>query len=377
MIKIASRNLYRKKLRTIILLFGIGIAVTGFVGLMSFSSSIKTTFHESLESIQGIIVMQKGALDYPFSTIDEKDADKIERIKSVSLVVPQISGMVSEVDGEKIPFSLEAAVSFVGEDPEKAEEEKTGMFKHNVVLGRYLKPGDRNAAVIGKKIADDYKKKIGSRIEINRRSFRVVGIYSSGTDLMDTMVIIPLDQAREMAGLPEGKVNGFYVEVEDPKKASAIAGVIEDIFPEYDAASSSDYAEELGTVLSQIDTFFLAVAGIAILIGGIGILNTIMMSVAERRKEFGILRAMGWTDDNVMWLVVEESFLLGLSGGVLGMIMSYASVKAASAVMPFKIIADPTVFAWGFCIAVLLGILGGAYPAWRASRLEPVIAMKD
>ncbi len=187
---------------------------------------------------------------------------------------------------------------------------------------------------------------------------------------------MPVQAARDLAGIEEGKVNAFYGAEPDQKKAGVIAGLINDMFPDYDAASSTEYAEELGSVLSQVDTFFLAVAGIAIAVGGIGVLNTMLMSVAERRKEFGILRALGWTSDDVMKLVVQESFLLGLAGGAAGLLMAYAAVNAAAGIMPFRIAPEPGTFLAGFLISVALGVAGGIYPAWRASRLEPTEAMR-
>ncbi len=358
------------------MVIGIGIAVAGFIGLVSFSHSIKTTFHESLDVISGIMVMQKGAVDTPFSFVDEDDSAKIAKVYGVKTVIPQITGVAREIDGKKISgISFTGMYSFLGEDPAKAEEEN--LLRQYLSEGRYLQEGDENAAVIGRKIAEDYNKRIGSTITVNGYRFRVVGIYSSGIDFMDSMIVIPIEKARKMAGLPKGTVNDFYVEVDDPKKAGAIAGIIEDLFPEYQASTSQDYAEEMGGVLSSIDMFFLAVAGIALAIGGIGVLNTMMMSVAERKKEFGVLRAVGWTDDDVMKMIIQESFFLGLLGGAAGMLLGYLALAGAAGVMPFKIVAEPTIFAEGLLLSVVLGVAGGLYPAWRASRLEPTIAMRD
>ena len=116
-------------------------------------------------------------------------------------------------------------------------------------------------------------------------------------------------------------------------------------------------------------------SSIAVFVAGIGILNTMLMSVLERTKEFGVLKAVGWTEEDIIVLVLSESFLLGVIGAIIGTLSGAIVVEIAKHYLgiPMAISTNLVIYAW--CFSIIVGVLGGIYPAWRASKLDPIEAI--
>jgi putative ABC transport system permease protein len=129
-------------------------------------------------------------------------------------------------------------------------------------------------------------------------------------------------------------------------------------------------------LVTNLDLFLAVVSSIAVLVGTVGIVNTMLMSVMDRVTEFGILRANGWTSRDVMRLVLFESLNLGVVGGILGCAIGYAGVRLVGGFLPLTPVAPPWLLASSFGLAVALGILGGLYPAARAARMNPIDAIR-
>ena len=192
------------------------------------------------------------------------------------------------------------------------------------------------------------------------------------------MVVTTLEQAQKIIGFSSDTVSEFIVETRDPSQASKLAKKINFRYSDLDAKTSSEWAEEFSSMLEQVNVFFMLISSIAVLVGAIGILNTMLMSVIERYKEFGILRALGWTRGDLTKLIIYESFVLGLSGGSLGALLGYLTVYIinVSDFIPFHPIATPSLIFSAFMLSIILSILGGLYPAWRVSKLDPVEAIR-
>ncbi len=142
--------------------------------------------------------------------------------------------------------------------------------------------------------------------------------------------------------------------------------------------SPEDWAEQFDTFSGDLDLFLTMISGVGFLIAVLSILNTMLMSVMERIGEFGILRAMGWTRREVMQLVMSESAVIGLAGGIVGVILGTAAALAANEVWPDRLSLHVSLglALFAFLMSTLLGVAGGLYPAWKAAKLSPMDAIR-
>ena len=125
-----------------------------------------------------------------------------------------------------------------------------------------------------------------------------------------------------------------------------------------------------------MDLFFYVMASISLIIAGIGIVNAMLMSVLERTKEFGVLKAVGWENDDLLKLIIEESILIGVVGGIIGIIISVAIVEILNNYMPFSLLITKELIGEAFLFSVIAGIVGGIYPAWRVTKIDPIQAIR-
>lgn len=378
--RIAYRNLLSKKTRTLLALIGLMIAVVGVVGLISISDGIKAMVNESLGSLQGIQVVQKDAFSPMLSKVDMRLVKELESFPEVDIVAPRVFGIASSIDGKPFMAGGGFGIStgeIIGVDPAvEGNTGKTGFSSAKITQGRFLKPSDTYSVVIGKKIADDYKKMVGSSIELNGVKFKVVGIWTTGSSATENIILMPIDIARKMLSIPNDKANMLTVYPKDTSTIEALSKKIELRIDEVDAKSGSEYAADVSSVFSSLDLFFWAISLIAVLVGGVGILNTMMMSVMERFRDFGILKAIGWSNGNIITLVITESIILGATGGVIGLVAGYILVEIAKPILGFPMQVTPTLALTAIVLATMLGLLGGLYPARKASKLNPIEAIR-
>lgn len=380
MYKFAFKNLWLKKTRSLLALIGLSIAIVGVIGLISISGGIRATVTDVLGKMEGVTVMQKDVIDDIFSSISLDDADDIRSFPEVKVVAPTVSGMASNIEGkgkelQASPFG--GMIIYMGVDPSENLKLKRGsLYNPDVTKGRFLKPGDKYNAVIGQTVATDYKKSVGTSIEFNTEKFRIVGIFETGSQFTDNMIFIPISVAQDLAGKESDFVSTFYVELKNPADSEKLATKINFRFDNLEAKTGSGYSEDIGSMISNLDMFFLVISSVAIIVGAIGIINTMLMSVMERTREFGILKAVGWTSDDILKLIIFESFFLGIIGGLAGCTLGWVATQGLSIVLPFKLYASPTLILSAFALAMILGVVGGIYPAWRASKLDPVEAIR-
>jgi putative ABC transport system permease protein len=183
-----------------------------------------------------------------------------------------------------------------------------------------------------------------------------------------------IDTARQLLNVKDETVSCFLVEPVDPARIDAVAAAIEQAIPGVDARTMSEFQAGAGQVLGTVDMLLLLIISLALMVGSVGILNTMLMSTTERFAEFGILRTNGWSRGDVHHLVLAESVCLGLLAGVLGCLLAVGGVTVVNRHLEhgLQLALTPGLLALGLGLAAALGTLGGLYPAWRASRLAPM-----
>lgn len=345
------------------------MAIGAFVGLVGFSNAFE---HEWLRiytsSGTDIAVIQRTFLN---TSLDESVTSRLKALPVVAQATPMIYNVMDLTpDVNALVYGWKA----------DSYEFQSLQF----VSGRSFRDGQAEV-ILGDLLAGTLNKKAGDAIEIQGSSFTVTAIYHGGSALEAGAVIMPLDQLQQLSSL-QGKVSTIHVRLRPAPATEAPEAYLKRAQAQIEAALPGTRAVPAAERASNNQFVRLAHASawgtssIAVLIGILGIANTMAMSVFERTREIGILRALGWKRGQVMVLIQLEAVVLGLGGGFLGIAFGWSALRLlaalpqtasiVSASFPFWLLAE------ALGIAVLAGLIAGAMPAWRAARLSPVEALR-
>ena len=363
------RNLLGRKTRTVLTVFGIAVGVAAIVAL----GALGEGFIQGYGALSGgsgadVLIVQDDALDVIFSAVDQDLKITISGFPGVE----QVSEMIytfGATDGA--PYFI-----VYGYDPEGFAIDHFKIVAGEPLSRHSLRRG--KPLLLGKAAAENLDLGVGDSFRLYESTYRIVGIYETGAPFEDGAAVVLLEDAQIISGKPR-QVNAFLLKVRDGTDVTALRQRIEQRFPDLTATTSSDFAEEQD-MLQYVAVFTWVVSLIALLIGGVGVMNTMLMSVQERTQEFGVLRAVGWRPRRVVWMVLGEAFLLSALGGFVGVGLGIGAVKAVervpviSSMLPGQVSAKLIV--QGLGVALGLGLIGGALPAVHASRQTPAEAMR-
>jgi putative ABC transport system permease protein len=376
MLEIVLKNMTRRKLRTALATLGIVLGVTVLVSIVSISTGMTQQTTDALGKLQGIQVMEKDSMDAVFSRIPLEYADEIESMAGVQAVSRQVWVWVTSIEGPSEGFSLASFMTAViGVEPSEMDLIKSS-YSASLTEGRELESGDRYVTVVGKDILEQHDKRVGSNILINDVEFEIVGVFETGSSFVDSQMIIPIDIARDMGDFPNDMISMAQVEPENPEEAQKLATKIEMRMDDVEAKTNQEFAEDIEEVLGMMKTAQWLFSSIAAIVGGIGVMNTMVMSVMERTREFGIMKAVGWTNMDVIKNVLMESIAIGTIGGVIGLSLGFVGSAGINTMIGGLAMVTPELAAQSFIFAVALGAIGGLYPAYRASKLNPIEALR-
>jgi putative ABC transport system permease protein len=365
------KNIVRRRVRSSLTVVGVAVAVGAVVALVGISDGFEQAFYEIYAKQKiDLIIQQAGQKQKLLSALPETLGEKIAAVPGVRNVYP---GLLDVIDMEELsPIGL--IIQGLPANTPFFESWKT-------TSGRKLLPGDVKKVTLGKNLAATLDKKPGDIITIlEDQEFEVVGIFEAGTTYEDGMMIMLLEELQKFMGR-KGLVTGFSVGLVDHSPES-IAQAKEDIAA---LAKNLDIKTTKQLVDSTMEIQFIhamawVTSTIALFIGAIGMLNTMIMSVFERTKEIGVLRAIGWGRWRVIKMILLESLLLSMLGGIVGAIgaiglaMLLSQFPAAAGVVKGTLAFD--VILEGFFIALGVGLLGAAYPAYRGAQLLPTEALR-
>jgi ABC-type lipoprotein release transport system permease subunit len=362
---LALKNLLRRKTRTALTLLAIGIGIGVVVamgGIMDgFKGQINTMIGGSNAHLAAI---EAGISDTGYSSIDERVGSQIAAHPAVSHVSGAVIGALTNV-GEA-PFFI-----FFGYHPGEA-----AIQHFKIVEGEPLRANRQ--LVLGRSAAEAMGMEVGDTIRLNQSAFRIVGISETGTGYEDAGALMTLRDAQMLAGKPR-QVTLYSIELQNPSEAEEVRDWLNENLPQIDVSLTSEFAESM----PDFEAAGAMMGGLTVLmalVGSVGMTNTILMSVLERTREIGVLRALGWSRWRVLGMVLRESLLLALLGGLTGIAIGFALVKLLATIPAvgelFAATITPTLMVQAIAVALFLGALGGLYPAWRATRLRPVEALR-
>jgi putative ABC transport system permease protein len=283
-----------------------------------------------------------------------------------------------------LPESLAAEVA---RDPGVAAVAKVKLLVDRGTLVFGLDPGEfafrRLVVVQGRRGAvmagDNSGKRVGETVQVAGRSFRVVGVYHSGDRFEDLGIVLPLHTVEALARRP-GEMTSLGVTVEAGQSVEAVARRLEQRYPGVASITEPGQAIKVDTSSRLLISTGWIVSLVALIVGGIGVTNTMAMSVFERTREIGILRAVGWSILRIGVMIVSEAVGICLLALGVGCAVGVLAAEAFVSRSALSVLISPTytaaTFAWGLAFALGVGLIGALYPTWRAVRLTPIEALR-
>lgn len=361
------RNLARQKIRTGLTVVGISIGITAVVALGIITNSAKASVVGLLKAGgSDFAVGRRGVSDLTFSTLAADDLAKVTAYPEVA----HVSGVLlafSQVGSN--PFFVQ-----VGIDPDDLD-----FFDLPIVEGRRLAPGALDEMMLGRKAARQLDAGVGDVVEVHDKELTVVGIYRTGTLYLDGGATLPISMVQEYER-KEGVFTLLYVRAKPGTDLDALTARIEDEHPDFATLRTVADFGEVDQGLSFLDAANLGISILAVFIGGIAVMNTMVMAVFERTREIGILRAVGWRTRRILQMILGEAFLLCMIAAVFGSALAVLLTRliiflpaVGSIISPEY---TPDVFIRGILVGLGVALLGAIYPAYRAARFSPAEAIR-
>ena len=394
--------LVHSKLRSWLTIIGIVIGVGSVIGIISLGDSMQANVQSKLAEMDLTKISitpgySKASSNMPGppgmggssstdATLTDKDMRALQGLDSIQYKEGEISG------SEKVKYlGQTATLSITGADPQ--------VWKYMTTLkttsGRLLEPADKYVAVIGSKVANeifDHNIGINQVITINNKSVRVVGILKEeGMGGDDSKIYMPIDGAVDL--ITDAKKDVYDSITVKAKSEDQVDGLLEDIKKrlmisrhinqekdrDFTLSASKSMASSVTSMTSTMTLFLGAIAAVSLLVGAVGIANTMFTSVLEKTKEIGTMKAIGAKNRDILMIFLFNSGMVGLVGGILGVMLG-AIVSAGLQSMMGSMTAGGglsiALMVEGLLLAVSIGVISGVVPAYRASKLKPVDALR-
>ena len=359
------RNLLRRRVRALLTLVGITLGIATVVALGVITAGLKATASAFVRSGGAdFLVGQQGAADLSFSTIPEATVDRVAVLDGVDAI--RVSLLHIFVQGSN-PYFFLSGVRF------------DELQAHPPVLesGRLPRAGDEVA--LGVDAAADLGATEGDTAVLAGREFRVVGTFRSDVTWENGGAYASLATVQEMAG-KSGMVSVASVWVDQDFDPAEVADRVEREVPGVVTISSSAEYGKVDQGFVILDAVNVAIGALAVVLGGVGVMNTMVMAINERTREIGVFRAVGWTGRRVLAMIVLESLLLCVLAGVLGSFAGVGFARLAVQMPAVKGFIELSLAPWTFTKAMIVGLsvglAGALYPAIRSSRLLPIDALR-
>jgi len=393
---LAFKNLRRRKIRSWLTILGIFIGIVSVVALVSLGNAMEEAISKQFVgelSPDKITIIGRGMMGFGGGTFSEDDISIINSIRGVESVIPRYTTFA------EIEYREDTGYSIISNIPE-------GFLKlnhfyesygFNIEEGRLINSGDTGVILIGNKATESrlFKTKIevGDNLRIEEENFRVVGILSStGNSQKDRTIFLPQYEMERVFNLKEDYPS-LDVKVLHRDEVEEIAGLIREEMrndrkqkpgeEDFEIQTSVESAETVSKIINTIRIFVLGIAFISLFVGGVGITNTMYMSILERRKEIGIMKSVGAKNKDILALFLTESGLLGLIGGItgsfFGLLLAFVTTYFIKGFIPganLNVTFSIPLLIGVILFSFLVGTISGILPAMQASKLTPVEALR-
>ncbi|MBF0281075.1 MAG: ABC transporter permease [Zetaproteobacteria bacterium] len=372
LIRFAFNNLYRRPARTILTLSAISFGIAAIVALTAIAWGFEASWQKANDARGTDLIVTRlasqNSMPSPFSA---------EKVQHDLLMIPHVNQAVGLLS-EMLSVSYDSPPLFVF-----GWELPSYLWQHLQLLeGRWPQTRDEQAVMIGALAKELLHKSIGDTIEIEGFSYPVIGVFQSSALVENGAILMSLTQMQHTVD-KEGKVNVLNLQVDADlavKEIEQIKKTINNTFKGFMAITSGELVSQ-NAIVRISKAMSNATILIASLVGALIVFNTMLMSISERTREIGLLLALGWHPRTIMKLIISESAILSLAGGMLGMILGIALTYGLEhlELMRGKIdaIVSPAFLLAVLGLSIILGVLGGLYPALKAARTQPSHALRQ
>ncbi len=396
-VRLAYQSTRRRRLRSYLTMLGIFIGIAAVVALISLSQGLKNAIQDQFLHLGSdkILIQAAGGGFGPPGTgtsvpLTTKELETVEKVQGIDLAVGRLIRIA------KFEFHDDVKYSYLVSFPKESDKQTLVIDSNSYELREGRFPNDGNEVFIGADVADTYFDKpvlLRDLITVQNKSVRVVGILKrSGNPQKDTTVVLAESTVRDLLGIKDNVdiiaariAQGEDLEVvsSSVEKALRKERNVEEGKENFIVQTPEQLLSTLNTILGIIQGVLVGIAGISLLVGGLGIMNTMYTAVVERTREIGIMKAVGATQTQIQTLFIIESGMLGLFGGLIGVVLGLGISKLVEFVgyqiyESFLIRAD--VSAWlivgALLFALIVGGLSGVLPARQAAKLQPVDALR-
>ncbi|MFT9078237.1 ABC transporter permease [Ethanoligenens sp.] len=380
-LKMAWLSVFSNKMRSFLTMLGIIIGVLAVTMLVSIGQGATAQITGQIQGL-GSNMLTAAVTDSKPVYISLADVENLRNTGGLALVAPLVSTQYVAKSGTRtINTTIEGTTP--GYD---------GIRDLTVQSGRFLAQTDvdnrSSVAVIGTDVADSLfggRAVVGQTVQVAGRSFQIIGVLThKGSSVMgsnDNRIIIPVSTAQRM--LHQTQIMQIYASSQNSDSVQQGINTLETFLfhktkstDNYTIFSQSDLLSTLGTITGTLTAMLGALAGISLLVGGIGIMNIMLVSVTERTREIGIRKAIGAGRGSILVQFLIESMLISLTGGIIGLILGDIGTIIVGKAMSVPMSVSPGVAALALAFAVSVGVIFGLYPANKASKMRPIDALR-
>jgi putative ABC transport system permease protein len=367
-IQLISHNVRTRPLRAVLTMMAVTIGITAVVAVSVLTQSLD---HSATAVVQtgraDFTVAQNGASDIMYSSLDEAEVSAVKAEPGIADAVGVLVA-TGNLDPDH-PLFIELGLA----------PDQQPAFGVTVVAGQSYAGDATDQIMLGYRAAADLHVGVGDSFKIEERTFRVVGLYSTGNAIGDSAAMFPLAALQEWKRQP-GIVTLVFAQVKPGADIDAVRASLEQDHPQMATVRSETDFGRIDRNLEFIGAANVGATILAVVIGAAGVMNTSMMSFFERIREFGVLRAVGWTRRRVLSLVFGEALLVSTIGAVLGVVAGVGVTLLLTRLPDLRGVFEPefssSIFWRALGFAFLMTLLGALYPAYRAARLAPLEALR-
>jgi putative ABC transport system permease protein len=404
MLKFSISNAFRRKTITFLAILGAALGAGLMTVLLSLSGGMDAKLNSTLDKVAGdILVSSKdasviGGFIGGGSPISEKVVTDIRQMDGVKNTQPIVSTVIPT---QSLKSIIPIGTPFQGVNPSQNKE--SGGALSSIITGRGIE--NPYEVVVGKSAISQTENaggslKIGDVIKvpvisvtpqsalsqasgnIPTKEFKVVGIFETGNEINDRGVVGNIEDVRAVTGIPTDMVNTIRVTANSSGDVERVANAINDKYKDsatpIQTTVSKDLLGDINKTMDIFRNFLLIISAVAAVAGGVSIMIIMLMSVTERMQEFGILKAAGWSNKNILLSVFVESLTLAIIGSFVGLGFGFALGKFIDSQLGEHIsLLSPDLAIKIILFGIVMGVLGGIYPAWRAARVSPIETLKS